>query len=390
MRLAWCLGGFLAGVAVSATASETTMTAPPDRRAALYGVLDTVFARYVEPLDADRVLGPAIQRLVGDLDPHSYYLTPEQRGRAEHIRRAPGDVGLHVRLAVRGSGQKHLEILGVREGSAAWAAGVRPGDHVVRIGPRGPESFLNQADVDLALAGLPGERRHLWILPQGDEDPLSLELDLEARRADRDVHARLLRQRGAAVLHLTISSFVPGVGERVRKLVHDRGLEAGPDGFAGIVLDVRGNPGGVVDEALVVADLFIADGVLTRTRGRAGKVLREERAHVAGTDTSTPLVLLQDRNSGSAAELLAAALQDHRRARIIGEQSYGKGTVQDVVGLADGSVLTLTIARYFSPNDRSIDGVGVQPDIGVAAVPDGREDPALARGLAEIPSRPSP
>jgi carboxyl-terminal processing protease len=109
--------------------------------------------------------------------------------------------------------------------------------------------------------------------------------------------------------------------------------------------------------------------VLVRTRGRGGQILREERAHPASTDDACPLVVLQDRRSASASELLAVALQDHGRARVVGERSFGKGTVQDVIGLSDGSLLTLTIARYFSPKDRLIDGNGVEPGRSLVDLP---------------------
>jgi carboxyl-terminal processing protease len=115
--------------------------------------------------------------------------------------------------------------------------------------------------------------------------------------------------------------------------------------------------------------------VLTRTRGRGGRILREERAHAAGTDAKTPLVVLQDRHTASAAELLSVALQETGRAQVVGERSYGKGTVQEVMGLEDGSVLTLTIARYFSPKDRAIEKVGVEPDVH-HVLPKGSEDAA--------------
>ncbi|TPV92514.1 MAG: hypothetical protein B7733_25465 [Myxococcales bacterium FL481] len=388
MRLAWGLGGFALGVAATSASVAVGGARPPgDRRGALYAVVDTIFARYVEPLDADRVLAPAIQRLVGELDPHSSYLTAEQRRRAQQLRGANTDAGLHVRLAVRGAGQRHLEVVGVRPDSLPWRAGVRPGDHLLRIGPRGPASFLNQADVELALAGQPGTRHHLWVVSQGGGEPWPLELELVARNAQRDVEAHVMRRAEGTYLLVAIRSFVTGVGAEVRELLTTHRLEVGPHGFAGIVLDLRGNPGGLVDEALVVADLFVADGVLTRTRGRDGKVLREERAHAAGTDRQTPLVIIQDRTTGSSAELLTAALRDHGRARVVGEQSYGKGTVQDVMGLSDGSLLTLTIARYYAPSGTPIDGVGVTPDRPLLCSDTGGADRCLAGAIKDIADR---
>src|SRR5690606_37896664 len=178
--------------------------------------------------------------------------------------------------------------------------------------------------------------------------------------------------------------FRPGTGELVKQALAELRRSAGKRGLAGVILDVRGNPGGEVQEAVLVADLFIEEGVLTRTRGRGGVILREELATAAGTDVETPLVVLQDRRSASAAELLAVALQDNGRARVIGERSFGKGTVQEVIGIADGSLLTLTVARYFSPGDRAIDGRGVEPDV-VLSRPVGEAAlTAAARELASM------
>jgi carboxyl-terminal processing protease len=159
-------------------------------------------------------------------------------------------------------------------------------------------------------------------------------------------------------------------------------------GLAGIILDLRGNPGGEVAEAVIVADLFIAEGVLVRTRGRGGVIMREEFATAAGTDRTTPLMVLQDRRSASAAELLAVALQDHGRAKVVGEPSFGKGTVQEVIGIPDGSLLTLTVARYYSPKDRKIDGKGVEPDVALARIDGAAGLEAAQRELSSRPSGP--
>ena len=172
---------------------------------------------------------------------------------------------------------------------------------------------------------------------------------------------------GRRIGKIEIHGFRSGTGELVKRALADLRRGAGQRPLAGVVLDLRGNPGGDVTEAVLVADLFVAEGVLTRTRGRGGVILREELATPAGTDKDTPLVVLQNRRSASAAELLAVALQDNGRAKVVGERSFGKGTVQEVIGIPDGSLLTLTVARYFSPRDRLIDGHGVDPDVVIEA-----------------------
>jgi carboxyl-terminal processing protease len=133
----------------------------------------------------------------------------------------------------------------------------------------------------------------------------------------------------------------------------------------GLVLDLRGNPGGLLDQAVRVADLFIASGVIVTTRGRGGKKLEEETAHDAGTWTGFPIVCLINGQSASASEIVAGALQDHGRALLLGTRSYGKGSVQSVIPLEDGSGLKLTIARYYTPNGRSIQERGIDPDVEV-------------------------
>jgi carboxyl-terminal processing protease len=194
------------------------------------------------------------------------------------------------------------------------------------------------------------------------------QLTIELDKPSSGVSSRLSDHDGHAIGVIEIHEFRSGTGERVKRALAELRTQAGPDAMVGLVLDLRGNPGGQVDEAVIVADLFIAEGVLMRTRGRGGVILREEFATAAGTDRDAPLVVLQDRRSASAAELLAVALQDHGRAKILGEPSFGKGTVQEVIGIPDGSLLTLTVARYYSPKDRKIDGRGVEPDVSLERI----------------------
>ncbi|MEE9382352.1 MAG: S41 family peptidase [Nannocystaceae bacterium] len=324
-----------------------------------------MFARYVEPADAERAVALGIKRIVGGLDPYSYYLSAQERGEARQSLVRGGESGLTLRLVHTAGGSNHLEVVGVRKDSSAGRQAMRIGDHVLRIGRVSARDFLNQAGVELALRGQPGERRQLWVQRSEQAGPEWIELELARVTRREEVTARLVQDDSRSYLLLTIRSFRSGTGERVADLRAEYLRRRENRRFDGIILDLRGNPGGEVDEALVVADQFLATGVLTRTRGRGGRVLREERAHPAGTDEETPLVVVQDRYTASVAELLSVALQDHGRAVVVGERSYGKGTVQDVIGMEDGSVLTLTIARYFSPHDRMIDKNGVPPDVPV-------------------------
>jgi carboxyl-terminal processing protease len=271
-----------------------------------------------------------------------------------------------------GGGDRELEVVGVLPGSAAARSGLAPGDHILEIDGLEVARLLSQVEAEAKLGGEVGEAIALRVQRRHGAKPERLDLVLD--EAPRELLAAELvavatadgAERRAAVIGLR--GFGKGVGEAFKQRLEQLRRAAGPGGLAAVVLDLRGNPGGEVDEALVVADMFVAEGILTRTRGRGGRILREELAHDVGTDTDTPLVVLQDRHTASAAELLTAALRDNGRAKSVGERSYGKGTVQEIMGLPDGSVLKLTIARYFSPKDAAIDGVGVVPDVELSIV----------------------
>jgi carboxyl-terminal processing protease len=333
----------------------------PLEREEFHQTLDVVLDRYVEPVDAPKVMARGLKHMVSGLDPYSHYLTAAERDRARKLQQQGAEAGLMTALHHDDRGSAELEIIGVHPGSPADKLGLAAGDRILEIRGQPCARMLSNVDAQLLLGGAAGERIEL-VLERGS-GPEHVELELTKPNIDALVSTELLEISGKAIGKLEIHAFRTGTGELVKRELAELRRSAGERGLAGLILDVRGNPGGEVAEAVLVADLFIEEGVLTRTRGRGGVILREELATAAGTDVETPLIVLQDRRSASAAELLAVALQDSGRARIIGERSFGKGTVQEVMGLPDGSVLTLTVARYFSPSDRLIDGRGVEPDV---------------------------
>ncbi len=355
------------------------------KRESFHAAIDIVLDQYVEPVDANAMMGRGLKHMVSGLDPHSYYLTAAERGRASLQGQHGTTTGLLVRLHPARAGHgADLEVAAVLPGSAAEREGLRPGDRILELDGRRSEFFLSQMEAELLLSGREGDRVELLV--QRGHAMASEEVSLTVHKARNSdlVAGVVIERQDRRVAHMKIRSFRSGTGRwfvrTLEALLNQRGT--GP--VEAVILDLRGNPGGEVAEALIVADYFIAEGILTRTRGRGGRILREERAHRAGTNTEIPLVVVQDRRSASASELLAVALQEHGRAMILGERSYGKGTVQQVTGLDDGSLLTLTIARYFSPKDRLIDGNGVSPDVAI----DDSFDPipvaadlALATGL---------
>ena len=369
-RIALC--GFALGVATTAAALAVVGPGPHAAksaqldRPAFEGAVHAVLDRYFEPVDEAAILSAGLRAMLAQLDPHSHFLSAADRQTLR--KRATGGVtGLSVALR-SDDGRRRLEVLAVAPDSPAHREGMRPGDHVVKIGDRECERLESQIQAELLLAGAVGDEIALVVQSRQGPGPRALVLELAKLRTKMVESAIVQDGGGRKFIHVVIRRFGSESGDAFNREVAARKRALG-DALAGIIIDLRGNPGGEVHEALVVADRFVETGVLTRTRGRGGRILREESARKGDTDTTTKLVVLQDRHSASASELLAVALQDHRRALVVGERSYGKGTVQEVLGLADGSVATFTIARYYSPNDRLIDGEGVAPDVQVRLEP---------------------
>ena len=331
-------------------------------RAGFDAALQTVLDRYVDPVEASPVLTETLKRVVSGLDTYSNFQTADERQTLRQ-RSKGGTTGMAVSLRRGETGRKpaSLEISAVLPASPADKAGLQPGDKVLAIRGQEVAFMLSQSEVEALLAGGDGETLELAVQRKADPAPIALQLVLTGHPKNL-VEAKLVDQAGKKFAHMRVRAFRAGTGELFKKSLKELHRSAGAAKLDGIVVDLRGNPGGDVPEAVMIADMFVPSGVLVRTRGRGGQILREERAHPGSTDDAIPLVVLQDRRSASASELLAVALQDHGRARVVGERSFGKGTVQDVIGLTDGSLLTLTIARYFSPKDRLIDGIGVEPD----------------------------
>ena len=338
-------------------------------RAGFDAALRTVLERYVDPIESSPVLADTLRRIVSGLDTYSHFLTADERAEIRQRNRG-GSPGMETTLHRAEPGARKpawLEISAVLPGSPAERAGLGPGDQILKIRGQEVGFLLSQAEVAALLLGADGDSIDMTVQRRSDPAPIALNLVLAGQPRNL-VDARVVEHAGRKFAHLRVRAFRGGTAELVKRGLKDLQRGAGT-GLAGAVLDLRGNPGGDVPEAVMIADMFIAEGVLVRTRGRGGQILREERAHPAGSDSALPLVVLQDQRSASASELLAVALQDHGRARVVGERSFGKGTVQDVIGLSDGSLLTLTIARYFSPKDRLIDGNGVDPDLHVPLRP---------------------
>jgi carboxyl-terminal processing protease len=241
-------------------------------------------------------------------------------------------------------------------GSPAARAGLLRGDRIVAID--GVPTARESGDTTARLRGRPGTIVKLHVERRGWDAPHGFMLTRELIHVQA-VESMLLEP---GIGYVKLKQFQERTDEELLDALKAVREESG-GAITGLVLDLRGNPGGLLDQAIRVADVFLPSGIIVSTVGRGGRKLEEERARAAGTWDSFPMVVLVNGGSASASEIVAGALQDHGRALIVGTQTFGKGSVQSVFEFADGSGLKLTVARYFTPNGRSIQEKGIAPDV---------------------------
>ncbi len=314
---------------------------------------------YVEDVDDRALMQAAIRGLLTDLDPHSAYLDKEQTADVDELSSGAYD-GVGLELVQQPD--RSLLVIAPIDGTPAARAGFRPGDLIVAI-----DGEPIQADsADQAVADLRAElgtRVVLTVLREGSSAPLELTVVRETIRIV-SVLGRLLEPGYG---YVRISAFQNDTAPELRRKLEEL---AGEGPLRGLVLDLRGNPGGLLEAAVRAADTFIdagADGaqapLIVSTRGRQAFANSEHRARPGDLLDGAPMVALIDSGSASAAEVLAGALRDHGRALLMGERSFGKGSVQTIVPLDNGDAIKLTTARYYTPSGRDIQAAGIAPDI---------------------------
>lgn len=321
-------------------------------------VLVQVENRYVDPVDRDRLLRGAIKGMVAELDPHSEYFPPKEYG--EFTSETTGKFG-GVGIEVDGRGE-YLTVISPIEGGPAEAAGVKPGDEITAIDGVDAKGLSLEKSVRL-MRGDPGTKVLLTIRRPNDNNKI---IKIPLTRAEIRVPSVRFDELPGGVAYLRIKQFQEKThDELVDAIGKVRGKLGGK--IFGVVLDMRRNPGGLVNQAVEVADEFLDKGVIFSMRGQGGKTLEESRATPGGALTGLPVAVIVDEASASAAELVAGALQDSKRAVVVGVASFGKGSVQSIFELPGGAGLKLTTARYYTPSGRSIQAQGIEPDIVVEA-----------------------
>ncbi len=300
----------------------------------------------------------AIRGMLKVLDPHSAYLdSNELRVLTDDTEGRFGGVGIEIDVH-----DGWLEVVRVMPSGSALRAGIQPGDRFLAIDGV-PARDLSIDEAITRMRGEPGTQVRVTLRRRGAEQAIEAVLTRQIIDVPA-VDGRVLDDR---IVYVTLRAFQENTADELRQVL-DQAVEhtAGKGGVRGVLLDLRDNPGGLLSSAVLVADEFLSDGVIVSTRGRGGKLLRESRASKAGTRPNWPMVVLVNGYSASAAEILAGALHDQHRAVLVGTRTFGKGSVQNVIDLPDGSALKLTTALYFTPNGTSIQARGIEPDVLIA------------------------
>ena len=317
-----------------------------------------VFARikndYVEPVEDKALLENAIRGMLTGLDPHSSYLIPDdyqelQAGTSGEF----GGLGIEV-----GMEDGFVKVIAPIDDTPAQRAGVEAGDLVIRLDDT-PVKGMSLSDAVKVMRGAPGTDIVLTIVREGVDRPLRITITRDVIRVT-SVRSRTLEPGYG---YVRISQFQLRTGESLREAVGELRESAGDEDLKGLVLDLRNNPGGVLNAAVSVSDAFLDKGTIVYTEGRMDDAKLTFSAKGSDILDGIPLVVLVNAGSASASEIVAGALQDHRRAVIMGEKTFGKGSVQTILPLGNGSALKLTTARYYTPSGISIQARGIVPDI---------------------------
>ncbi|WP_331488022.1 S41 family peptidase [Luteimonas kalidii] len=343
-------------------ATESAATKVPLEEIRRYvGLFNAIRQGYVDPVDDRKLMSAAIRGLLLDLDPHSAYL--EQRAAEAFDEGTTGAYdGIGVEVLQLPDGK--VRVIAPIDDTPAAKAGIRSGDTIVAVDGKP----LTPADAEGhgPLRGAPGTRAVLTVLREGETEPLEITVNRETIRV-ASVRGRMLEPGYG---YVRISQFQVETGEDFTRTVERLKGEAGGR-LKGLVIDLRSNPGGLLTSAVRVADDLLERGRIVSTRGRNPVNDTEFSATAGDLLAGAPVVVIIDAGSASASEVLAGALHDNRRARIVGSRSFGKGSVQTVMPLGNGDAVKLTTARYFTPSGRSIQARGIDPD--VVLTPETRE-----------------
>ena len=330
---------------------------------ALMDVFERVRVDYVDKTDDKTLIEGAINGMLASLDPHSSYL--DARDFANMRQTTDGEYG-GLGLTVTGE-EGAVKVIAPTDDTPAARAGIKAGDYITHIdGELLYGASLNDA-VD-KMRGTPGTKIKLTIVREGESKPLEMTLTREVIQI-KPVKWEVKGDVGV----IRISTFNKQTGPAVRDAISSIEKQLGPK-LVGFVVDLRSNPGGLLDQAIEVSDAFLDRGEIVSQRGRTKNDIQRYYARAGDLAEGKPIVVIVDEGSASAAEIVAGALQDHRRALVIGARSFGKGSVQTLIPLSDNTALRLTTARYYTPSGRSVQEAGIEPNVPVPQLSDSRNN----------------
>ena len=340
------------GLTIGVVAFHNRDAAPTEAAEKLDAVLRQIRGSYVTEISEDQLLDDALRGMMGGLDPHSVFLDDTdyddlQADTSGHF----GGIGIQLGLV-----EGYFTVISPIDSTPAARAGLESGDIVTAVDGR-PLKGENLREVVTRLRGIPGTGVSLAVR-RGD----SPEATYELTRALIEVDSVTSRMLGPGVGYLRISQFQTNTAREMERALSNLAFDHG-QALSGLVLDLRNNPGGILQQSVAVADAFLTDGLIVYTDGRQPS--SKLRFSASGSDLleGAPLVVLINRGSASASEIVAGALQDHDRAVVIGARSFGKGSVQSVMPVGESEAIKLTTALYYTPSGRSIHGSGITPDV---------------------------
>jgi len=316
-----------------------------------------IFARiktdYVEQVGDKELLENAIRGMLSGLDPHSTYLDPE-----EYKELKIGTTGQFGGLGIQvGMEDGFVKVISPIDDTPAYKAGIKAGDLIIRLNDKSVKD-MSLNDAVKVMRGKPGSTIELSVVREGNDEPIKFKLKRAIIKV-KSVKSHLLEPGFG---YVRVSTFQSKTARHLKDAIN-RLAEKNEAPLNGLVVDLRNNPGGVLNAAADVSDLFIEKGKLVYTKGRTEDSYFEFNARPGDIIKNSPMVVLINGGSASASEIVAGALQDHKRAVIMGEKSFGKGSVQTIQELRNGGAVKFTTARYFTPNGRSIQAEGIVPDI---------------------------
>ena len=346
------------------------------RQLNLFGdVFERVRADYVEPTDDAKLVENAINGMLTSLDPHSSYMTPKTfRDMQVQTRGEFGGLGIEVTME-----NGVVKVVTPIDDTPASQAGIRPNDYITHID--GTQILgMTLSDAVDKMRGPEESDLTLTIVRKGKDEPF----DVKLTRARITIKSVKFNREGD-IGYIRITSFNEQTADLLEDAIESLSKQIGKARLKGYILDLRNNPGGLLDQAIAVSDDFIDGGEIVSTRGRHSEDTQRYNARGGDVTSGKPVIVLVNGGSASASEIVAGALQDHRRATILGTRSFGKGSVQTIIPLGSDGALRLTTARYYTPAGRSIQAKGIDPDIVVGQTEPEEKKRTTTTGESALP-----